>query len=68
MILLFGEKVMVDEIDREMLLGWESVGEWVILYILFFIQLFYSLLIIFKIKRLTLDEARVMTLARGGAR
>ena len=34
-VLMFGEKVMVDEIGHEYLLGWEVVGEWIILYVFF---------------------------------
>jgi len=38
-----GQKVMLDEIAREMKLGWETSGEWVILYVCFLFQLFYNL-------------------------
>jgi hypothetical protein len=46
---LFAGKVMADEIGREMLLGWETTGELIILNILFAIQLVYSLVILFKV-------------------
>jgi hypothetical protein len=51
MILLIGEKVMVDEIGRETLLGWEVTGEWIILYIFLAIQLFYNFVILRRMHR-----------------
>jgi hypothetical protein len=45
-LLLLGEKVMVDEIVREYRLGWEVLGEWIILYVLLAIQLIYNLTIL----------------------
>ncbi|MCP4724960.1 MAG: hypothetical protein GY863_07990 [bacterium] len=54
LIAFIGEKVMVDEISREYLLGWETTGEWVILYALLTIQFIYNtsiLLMIFMIIR-----------------
>ena len=51
LITLFGVKVMADEIGREMLLGWETLGELIILHILLVIELFYSLLVLFKLTR-----------------
>ena len=45
LILLMGEKVMADEIGREYALGWEVVGEWIILYVCFTVQLLYNLMI-----------------------
>jgi len=53
LIMLVGEKVMLDEIGRELILGWETKGEWTILYILFVTQMIYNLVIFFKLKRLT---------------
>jgi hypothetical protein len=47
-ISLLGTKVMADEIGREYLLGWEVIGEWIILYIFLTIHLTYNLLILFK--------------------
>jgi hypothetical protein len=41
LLLLAGEKVMIDEIARETRLGWETLGEWIILYGFFTTQLFY---------------------------
>ena len=46
LLLLFGEKTMADEIGREYLLGWETSGEWIILYVFLMIQLFYNLIIL----------------------
>jgi hypothetical protein len=43
-ILLAGAKVMVDEIGREVLLGWETTGEWVILYVCLTTQLTFSVI------------------------
>ena len=58
--MLIGEKVMLDEIGREMRIGWETLGEWIILYILFLIQLIYSIIIIFKTKRLTMASTGLL--------
>lgn len=44
-VLLFGEKVMVDEIAREYRLGWETLGEWLGLYFFLSIQLAYNALV-----------------------
>jgi hypothetical protein len=49
-------KTMIDEIGRESELGWETTGEWIILYLFFAIQLFYSLVIIKLIKKETPPE------------
>ena len=46
LILLVGEKVMIDEIGREYLLGWEVAGEWIILYACLAIQLLYNIVIL----------------------
>ncbi len=51
LILLVGEKALVDEIGREYLLGWEVVGEWVILYVSLAIQLLYNVLILLRVYR-----------------
>jgi hypothetical protein len=48
LVMLFGDKVLVDEIGREMRLGWETTGELVILHILLIFQLFYALLVLRK--------------------
>lgn len=46
LLLLIGEKTMIDEIGREYLLGWETLGEWIILYVFLAIQLFYNITIL----------------------
>lgn len=46
MILLIVDKVMIDEIGRELRLAWETQGEWIILYGAMFIQLFYGLVVL----------------------
>ena len=52
LILLVGGKVMMDEIGREYLLGWEVLGEWIILNVFLTIQLLYNALILRKMYRL----------------
>ena len=49
LILLVGDKVMADEISHEYPLGWEVSGEWIILYIILSIQLFYNLIILHRL-------------------
>jgi hypothetical protein len=51
LLLLVGEKAMVDEIGREYLLGWEVVGEWIILYVFLAIQLLYNIVILRRVYR-----------------
>lgn len=53
--LLLGEKVMVDEIAREYRLGWEVLGEWIILYVLLTIQLIYNLVVFLQLLRVYRD-------------
>jgi hypothetical protein len=48
LILLMGVKVMVDEISHEYALGWEVVGEWIILYAILAVQLLYNAIILKK--------------------
>jgi hypothetical protein len=55
-ILLVGDKVMVDEIAREYRLGWEVLGEWIILYVLLTIQLIYNLAILLRLSRIYRDR------------
>jgi hypothetical protein len=40
---------VVDEIPRECRLGWEVLGEWIILYVLLTTQLVYNLVILLKL-------------------
>jgi hypothetical protein len=51
LVLFVGEKTMVDEIGREYLLGWEVLGEWIILYVFLTIQLIYNLVILARLFR-----------------
>jgi len=50
LFLFLGEKVMLDEIGHEYFSDWSITGEWVILYILFVIQLIYNLIILFRLR------------------
>ena len=50
LFLFIGEKVMVDEIAHEYVAGWPVIGEWIILYLFFSIQLIYHLLVFFQLK------------------
>jgi uncharacterized membrane protein len=45
LLLFAAEKVMIDEIGRETTLGWETTGEWIILYGLLAVQLVYHLVV-----------------------
>jgi len=51
LVLLIGDKVMIDEIGREYLLHWEVAGEWSILYGLLTIQLVYNIVIFMQLFR-----------------
>jgi hypothetical protein len=46
-----GEKVMVVDIGREYLLGWEAIGEWIILYVFLATQLLYNAVILRQVYR-----------------
>jgi hypothetical protein len=48
---LMGTKVMADEIAREYRLGWETLGEWIGLYVCLFFQFFYIILIFIHLRR-----------------
>ncbi len=50
-VLLLGDKIMADEIGREYQLGWEVLGEWIILYIFLTTQLVYNVVIFFQLFR-----------------
>ena len=50
LFIFLGEKVMLDEIGHEYLSDWSITGEWVILYILFIIQLIYNSIILFWLR------------------
>jgi hypothetical protein len=49
-VMLFAQKVMADEIGREILLGWETLGESIILNLLIVIQLIYAYLFLKMLK------------------
>jgi hypothetical protein len=59
LLLLIGEKAMVDEIGREYLLGWEVLGEWIILYTFLTNQLLYNLIILMQLFRTYRDQRGV---------
>jgi hypothetical protein len=59
LFLLMGEKVMVDEIGREYLLGWEVLGEWIILYTFLTTQLIYNFVILLQLLRAYRDRRGV---------
>jgi len=48
LVLMFADKVMVDEIRREIRLGWETLGEWIILYCMLVIQLTYNVIFVLQ--------------------
>ena len=50
LILLLGEKTMADEIAREYRLGWDTLGEWIILYIMLSLQLLYNIIFFIQIR------------------
>lgn len=56
-VLLFADKVMADEMGREIRLGWETLGEWFLLYCMLMIQLTYNLVFIVQLLRLRHVEA-----------
>ena len=51
LLFLIGEKVMIDEIAREWRMGWETAGEWIILYCFFTVQLGFNLYLLWLLKR-----------------
>ncbi len=51
LLALMVTKVMADEISREYRLGWETLGEWIILYECFFLQFFYNIFIFALLRR-----------------
>jgi hypothetical protein len=59
LLTLIATKVMADEIAREYRLGWETLGEWIVLYVCFFVQFFYNILI-FILLRQTVRSQRLL--------
>jgi hypothetical protein len=51
LLFLIGAKVMIDEIAREWRMGWETAGEWTILYFFFTVQLGFNLYMLWLLKR-----------------
>ncbi len=51
LFLMLGEKTMIDEIARENRLGWETAGEWIILYFFLSVQLIYNLAVLLCLAR-----------------
>jgi len=51
LLFMIGEKVMIDEIAREWRLGWETTGEWVILYFFLTVQLGFNLYMLYLFRR-----------------
>ncbi len=58
MSMMLGAKEMVDEIGRETPLGWESNGEWIILFCCLTVQLIF---IVLAIARLTSSRRSAIT-------
>ena len=58
MILMIGEKSMIDEIGREYDLGWEVTGEWIILYGFISTQLFYHILFLINVRGLFITSVQ----------
>jgi hypothetical protein len=58
MILMAGAKVMVDEIGREAVLGWETTGEWIILYCCLTVQLVFITLAIVRLTARSCPEVQ----------
>ncbi|MBN1272983.1 MAG: hypothetical protein JXB26_12005 [Candidatus Aminicenantes bacterium] len=63
LLLFIGEKTMIDEIGRELKLGWETLGEMLILNVMLVLQLFYSFVILFSLAKASEDKAN---LEKGG--
>ncbi len=51
LIFLVGEKVIIDEIAREWRMGWETMGEGVILYGFFTVQLGFNLFMLAQLRQ-----------------
>ena len=51
LFLFIGEKTMIDEIGREMSLGWETSGEIIILTIMLALQLAYTVMILYLLAK-----------------
>jgi hypothetical protein len=49
-VMLFGQKTIIDEIAHQYRLKWESNNEWLIVYLFFILQLIFNLLILVKVR------------------
>ncbi|MFC1563543.1 hypothetical protein ACFL6G_01345 [candidate division KSB1 bacterium] len=61
---------MLDEIGREYLLGWETAGEWIILYVFLIIQLIYNSMFLLKLPvvlRQQADHNSLLNLQNSGS-
>ena len=66
LLFMIGEKVMIDEIAREWQMGWETTGEWVILYFFLTIQLGFTLYMLDMFRR-KVEPARSDRVGRSDA-
>ena len=55
-LLMMGEKVLYDEIARELRLGWEVLGEGIILYIFYCMQITFNLIMLRHFYRLSISQ------------
>jgi hypothetical protein len=55
-LLMMGQKVLYDEIAREYRLGWEVLGEGIILYIFFCVQVTFNLIMLRHFCRLPISR------------
>lgn len=51
LFLFIGEKTMIDEIGREMSMGWETSGEIVILTVMLALQLVYTMMVLYLLAK-----------------
>jgi len=59
LFLFIGEKIMIDEIGREMNLGWETSGETVILTIMLALHLVYTMTILYLLAKGSERESEI---------
>ena len=57
-VMLFGQKTMIDEIARHYRFKWESNSEWIMLYFFYTLQLVFNIVIFVKVKG-SLKEAGI---------
>ena len=61
--LLVGVKAMLDEIARESRLGWETTGEWIVMYVGLTVQLSYLLFMLLHVSRSYRPSNRIVEAA-----